>query len=265
MPPLRTGRGARLVSVNPSASTSAGDRSLTIVVPLCNEAAGVEALAAALARVRDSADRPVDWVLVDDGSTDATWQRLTACFPELAAERLLRHPARRGLTEALATGGRAATGAYVAWLDADLTYDPAVLLPLAAALDAGADVACASCYHPDGRVVGVPAWRLWLSGLASRIYRRVTGAGIHTFTCMVRVYRREVLASCWPRRGGFVGVTEILLRALARGHRVAEVPATLHRRRAGQSKMRVLRVGLAHLGLMISTARRRVRTGRYGV
>jgi hypothetical protein len=83
--------------------------------------------------------------------------------------------------------------------------------------------------------------------VASRGYRLLTRSPIHTYTCMVRVYRRAVLEACRPRNAGFLGVTEVLLAALQRGYRVAEVPATLSRRRQGQSKMRVLAVGLGHL------------------
>ena len=71
------------------------------------------------------------------------------------------------------------------------------------------------------------------------------------------MYRRAVLDACPPSEPGFLGVTEVLLCALRRGYRVAEVPATLRRRRLGQSKMRVLRVGLGHLGLMWRTGRGR--------
>ena len=87
-----------------------------------------------------------------------------------------------------------------------------------------------------------------LSSIASRTYRRLTGTPLHTFTCMVRVYRKPVLQACPPKHDGFLGVTEVLLAAIQRGYKVAEVPATLSRRRQGQSKMRVATVGFGHLG-----------------
>ena len=123
--------------------------------------------------------------------------------------------------------------------------------------------------------VRLPEYPVGASDCRERSRAPIAGAsgqrGIHTFTCMVRVYRREVLGACEPQRGGFLGVTEVLLRALAAGYRVVERPATLHRRRVGQSKMRVLQVGCAHLGLLWGnmarppTAVRRAdcRTGRH--
>ncbi len=238
----------------PSMVRRVSPSSLSIIVPLFDEEQGVPALAARLRAfvAAEAVPRAVDLVLVDDGSGDATHARLEEHFRGTGAA-ILRHPHNRGLTAALATGLASARGDLVAWLDSDLTYDPSVLLPLAAAIDAGdADLALASCYHPLGGVEGVPRWRLWLSRLASRGYRLTTGAPLHTFTCMVRVYRRAVLEACVPARGGFLGVTEVLLAAIRRGHRVVEVPAVLRRRRAGQSKMRLLRVGFGHLRLMLA-------------
>jgi dolichol-phosphate mannosyltransferase len=237
---------------------------MTVIVPLRDEADGVAALARRLASLvaREAPPRRVDLVLVDDGSTDETAALLEEHFADAPA-LILRHPRARGLGAALATGLEVTSSPLVGWLDADLTYDPAVLLELAAAVDAGADVAVASCHHPGGKVEGVPRWRVQLSAAASALYRRLTGADLHTFTCMVRVYRREVLERCRTPTAGFAGVTEVLLQALWRGYAIAERPATLSRRRAGRSKLRVLRVGLAHLWLM-ARCWRRARAGAVG-
>ncbi|MEZ5966654.1 MAG: glycosyltransferase [Planctomycetota bacterium] len=226
-------------------------RRLTVVVPLYDEAANVAALGHALTLFlsEEGATRVVDFVLVDDGSRDDTHARLQELARALPAE-VLRHAHNRGLTAALDSGLRAARGELIAWLDSDLTYPPSLLGELARACDAGADMALASCYHPQGGVEGVPRWRLLVSRAASTGHRLTSGSRLHTFTSMVRVFRREVLDDCRPARGGFVGVTEILLRALRRGYRAVEVPAVLRRRRAGVSKMRVARVALGHLGLM---------------
>ncbi len=86
----------------------------------------------------------------------------------------------------------------------------------------------------------------------------LTRGQLYTYTSMVRAYRRETLEACMPRRGGFLGVTEVLLRAIRDGHTVVEVPAVMRRRRAGQSKMRVLSVGLGHLGMMVALITRRL-------
>jgi len=233
---------------------------LSIVIPLYQEASGVRELAKALAELKRIAgrDRSLELILVDDGSSDGTGDLMRAHFADMKGVVLLSHASNRGLCEALLTGSDAASSPYLAWLDSDLSYDPQLCLKLALELDRGAELAVASCYHPSGRVEGVPKWRLGLSALASRLYRMLSGNSLHTYTCMVRAFRRELLPACRPRRGGFIGVTEMLLRALRQHHRCVEIPATLHRRHRGQSKMRVLGVGLGHLGLMLAWLTRRL-------
>lgn len=228
---------------------------------MCDEEAGVDALVGALAALveRERPHRAVEVVLVDDGSRDRTWERVGARLSDDPTWRRLRHDRNRGLTHALRTGTEAARHELVAWLDADLTYDTAVLSALMAAVDAGADVGVASCHHPGGRIEGVSAFRCWLSRTASRLYRIATRRPVHTFTCMVRVQPRELALATWPERAGFLGVTEQLLRALEAGARVVEVPAVLRARRVGRSKMRVLRAARAHLGLIAAA-----RAGRIG-
>ena len=239
---------------------TAARAAMTVVVPFYNEDANTDALARALTTFlsEEGRLRPLDFVFVDDGSTDATLANLRAIANTLPAQ-VTAHASNRGLTAALATGSQLAKGELIAWLDSDLTYAPELLSELARACDAGADVAVASCYHPRGGVEGVPRWRLLISRAASLAHRLTSGARLNTFTSMVRVYRRPVLARCWPTRGGFVGVTELLLRALQSGCRVVEVPAILRRRRAGVSKMRVLRVAWQHLGLMMANVAGRLR------
>lgn len=234
--------------------------SLSVVVPMFNEAANVGALVGALTAwlSEQGAHRRVDFLFVDDGSTDATRAELERSLGDLPA-RVLVHPHNRGLTAALRTGSEAAAGDLIGWLDSDLTYEPRLLAALADACDDGAEVALASCYHPAGGVDGVPRWRLWVSKSASLAHRLASGVRLHTFTSMVRVYRRELLLRSWPTRGGFVGVTEVLLRALRQGARVTEVPAVLRRRRAGTSKMRLLRVTRGHLGLLAANLLGRLR------
>lgn len=238
----------------------AAQAAMTVVVPFYNEADNVAPLARALAAFvsEEGAVRPLDFVFVDDGSTDDTRTRLEEAARGLPAT-VVAHPENRGLTAALLTGSNAARGDLIGWLDADLTYEPALLGALARACDQGADVALASCYHRDGAVEGVPGWRLLLSRGASLGHRLTSGRRIATFTSMVRVQRRAVLARCTPARGGFAGVTEMLLRALRAGFTVVEIPAVLRRRRAGASKMRVLRVAAAHLGLMTANLAGRLR------
>jgi dolichol-phosphate mannosyltransferase len=183
-----------------------------------------------------------------DGSGDYVAERIAQGLP-FAAE-LLRHERNQGLSAALCTGARAARGAYVAWLDADLSYGLGTLLRLKAELRDGADLALASPWHPDGEVASVPRHRVVLSRGLSQLYRVLHEPGIHTWSGMVRVWRRELLLRCLPTRPRHLGVTESLLLALAAGAEIREVPARLAWAPGRRSSLRLAPTIRAHLGLL---------------
>lgn len=238
---------------------------VSIVIPCCNEEASISGLELMIPRiVKDlSCVGPVEVVLVDDGSTDATWEHLTRLAAAVPAVRLARHEMNAGLGAALRTGFHVARGNVVVTTDADGTYPFAEIPALFACLTPGVDIVTASPYHPDGSVDGVPAWRLVFSRGASWCYRAVLGKRgrhIHTYTSLFRAYRHEVLPQIQPDHDGFLGVAEILVRAVLAGYTVAEYPTTLRNRRFGQSKARVLRITRSHLILLAALLTQRVRT-----
>lgn len=233
---------------------------LAIVVPLKDEAAGIASLAVELAALAgDLADAAAcEFVLVDDGSVDATWPLLGQHFGGRPGCRLVRHQRNRGVAAAIGTGIRTTDAPLVASIDADLSYDPRELRSMLA-LAATADVVTASPYHPRGGVRNVPRWRLALSRTLSAIYRWLLRSPVRTWTSCFRVYRRAVVAELELANGGFLGTAELLVRVLRRGGRVAEHPCVLEPRLFGQSKMKLVRTVLGHLRLLLAVAAGRVR------
>lgn len=226
--------------------------SLSVVVPCYNEADGIEQLRDKLLPVLDHIRlrHSVELLLIDDGSTDDTYERLNALFGGKPSTRVVRHPQNLNLGGAIRTGVRESTGDWIANLDSDCTYDPAVLEALVARMEKGADLVTVSPYHPEGRVVGVPGYRLLLSRGAVALYRMILRTKVYTVTAMVRAYKRDAYARIASPEYDFTSVAEMMLKAIKQGLRVEEIPAELTVRRFGQSKMRIARVIAGHLRLM---------------
>lgn len=232
---------------------------LTVIVPLFNEADSIDRLRDGLARLKLALHDQYEptFLLIDDGSTDNTVEIVRRVFGDDETVRCVRHGCNRGLAAALATGIAEAKTSIVASIDADCTYEPVQLVSLLAKLHDDVDMVVASPYHPLGEVVGVPAWRIGISKMASRLYRMVLRNQLHTYTSCFRVYRRNSVLNLPQTRRDFVGVVEMLWQLDRRGGTILECPAVLTVRQAGQSKMRIMKTALGHLRLFAAAVGQR--------
>ncbi|MDJ0523440.1 MAG: glycosyltransferase family 2 protein [Planctomycetota bacterium] len=221
---------------------------VSFVIPCYQEEDALAALRPYLAQIDAQ-----EIVFVDDGSTDRTAAALADIAEHDARVRIETHERNRGVGAAQRTGMRAATGDVIVVYDADRTYPLEDAAKLIAALEGDVAIATATPFAGGGGLEDVPAGRSFLSKAAVWCYRRVLGRrarGISVFTCAFRAYRGELARTLEWRSDGFPAAGEILGRALLAGVRVAEVPSTLRRRTEGQSKMRVVRTSLGHLGVL---------------
>jgi len=224
---------------------------VTLVVPLYNEEDTVAYLRGTLIDLRRKLGRRyrVHFILVDDASTDSTPERLKSLFDGLTDCQLLRHERNTGVAGAIMTGIRAARTEIVGSIDCDCSYDPNDLENMIPLIES-ADLVTASPYHPEGHVFNVPSWRLFLSRTLSGMYSTLLGNSVYTYTSCFRVYRKSAVETLDIKHGGFLGVAEFLIRLRLRGGRVLEYPTTLESRLFGESKMKIVRTIVSHLGLL---------------
>jgi dolichol-phosphate mannosyltransferase len=225
---------------------------LSIVIPCYNEADSIEAMRDQLLPVLNelASDRSVELILVDDGSSDGTWTLLHDVFGTLDVQaniKLERHDQNRGVGAALRTGFSAATGKIVVTTDSDATYRFTEIPALLARLTPGVSIVTASPYHPAGGVQNVPGNRLVLSRGSSAIYQLLVDHRVHTYTSLFRAYRHEVIENVTFQSDGFLSGTELMVKAMLAGYRVAEYPTVLHARVRGTSKAKLVRTIRAHL------------------
>jgi polysaccharide deacetylase family protein (PEP-CTERM system associated) len=238
---------------DPGASPEA--EPISLIVPMYNERQNVSYLRRTLVgfRARLASRYKIHFVLVDDASTDDTWDLVSKNFARVPDCSLVRHPQNLGVAAALMTGIKSAPTEIVCSIDCDCSYDPATLARMIPLIE-NADLVTASPYHPEGSVRNVPGWRLVLSKTLSRMYSGVLSERIHTFTSCCRVYRKSAVVGLELSHSGFLGVAEMLIEVHRRGGRVVEFPATLESRLLGESKMKIVRTIRGHLGLLRTLA-----------
>ncbi len=201
--------------------------SLSIVIPLYNEADNLEQLADELAAALAGQPHDYEVLFVDDGSTDRSAEVLARLAAADRRLRVLRLARNSGQSAAFAAGFRLARGELIATLDADLQNDPADLPRLLEALD-GCDVVC-----------GVRRRRhdSWLRRVSSRIANavrnRLTRESITDVGCSLRVMRARFTRDI-PVFDGMHRFLPTLLRLA--GARVRELPVGHRERLHGESK-----------------------------
>ncbi len=225
---------------------------VTVVIPCYNEESTLPYLEKSLAELEDAAVGTVSFsfVLVDDCSKDATRSELQRIFDDKPNCTLVFHEANKGVAGAIRTGIEHAKTDIVCSIDADCSYDPLELLRMIPELDDETDMVTASPYHPNGFVVAVPQWRLFLSRGLSAIYRLILRNKLATYTSCFRVARRDAVLREQQEYGDFRGIVEMLARMDLHGARIKEFPTTLQSRVFGYSKMKTIKTIWGHLGLL---------------
>ena len=119
-------------------SSDAAAVAVSIVVPVRNEAENVSPLIAEIAAALEGR-WAYEIIYVNDGSTDATAERLAAVMKQRGNLRQIRHATSSGQSAAVRSGVRAARGAIVATLDGDGQNDPMFLPDLISAIENGGE------------------------------------------------------------------------------------------------------------------------------
>ncbi len=201
---------------------------IAIVVPLYNEADNVDPLVDELVRVFGDVTTPWHVVLVDDGSRDATWDRVRSRAALDPRVRGLRHVENRGQSAAVWTGLTGTSAALLCTLDGDLQNDPSELPRMLGMLGPDLDFVCG---HRVARQDN------WVRKVSSRVARWARKAALgHDFAdtgCALRAFKREALDGVFC----FNGLHRFLpILVAGNGSRCREVPVRHRPRVAGVSK-----------------------------
>lgn len=220
-----------------------GSSSVSVVVPLLNEAESLPELARQLESVLERVARGRYEVLfIDDGSTDDSFRVIQDLHTRNNRFKAIRFRTNHGKSAALAIGFAESKGDIVITMDADLQDDPAEIPALISKLEEGFDL--------------VSGWKRkrhdpWHKTIPSKLFNSVTsrmsGIKLHDFNCGLKAYRREVVNSVQV-----YGEMHRYIPALAHweGFRVTEIPVQHRARQFGSSKFGMSRFLKGYLDLL---------------
>lgn len=204
---------------------------LSICVPVYNEAENLPLLHEAIIRVVDPARIDTEILLVDDGSKDDTWQVIESLVTKDARVRGLRFKRNCGETAASDAGLRAARGKYVMTMDADLQNDPADIPKFIQTLGQGWDCVCGTRISTRGK--GDSFVRVASSRIANWVRNKLSDEEISDAGCTYRAFKRDCVARLKLYRGLHRFIPTLLKME---GYTVTEIPVTNNPRLHGESK-----------------------------
>lgn len=207
---------------------------LSVIVPIRNEAPGLEELHRELTQTLDRCGRSYEIIAVDDGSTDdsfAVLARLQAADPRL---RVIRFRRNFGQTAAFAAGFEHARGQLIVTSDGDLQNDPRDIPAMIEKLESGYDIVCGWRKNRKDAFVS----RTIPSMIANRLISWATGVQLHDYGCSLKVLRAEVVK---PLR--LYGEMHRFIPAIAseQGVAITEVVVNHRSRRHGSSNYGISR------------------------
>ena len=166
-------------------------KSVSVVVPVLNEADNLNELARQISDALQPTGRSFEIILVDDGSTDNSHQvlqRLIDCSNNTPPIQAIVLAGNFGQTAALKAGIEAAVGDYIVTLDGDLQNDPADIPGMLDKLDAGFEIVLGWRKHRQDHL-----WsRKIPSQIANLLVRRVTHTRVRDLGCALKAMTREL-------------------------------------------------------------------------
>ena len=213
-----------------------------VIIPTYNEIENIRAIIRAVT----SLEKPLDVLIIDDGSPDGTAEAVKELMQTELQGRLhlIERKGKLGLGTAYICGFKWAIEHgydYIFEMDADFSHNPNDLPRLYAAChDEGFDVAVGSRYITGVNVVNWPIGRVLMSYYASAYVRTILGISLRDTTAGFVCYRREVLETIdldKIRFKGYAFQIEMKYSAIRLGFKIKEVPVIFVNRELGTSKM----------------------------
>jgi glycosyltransferase involved in cell wall biosynthesis len=225
---------------------------LSILMPVYNERTVVERSISLVLAAPLPEELSRELIVVDDCSSDGTWeilQRLAAAHAEI---RLFRHAENQGKGAAVRTAIGEASGDFSIIQDADLEYDPSeyprLLRPL---LDGRADAVFGSRYLAAEQTRVLPFWHTIINKTLTLACNMFCNLKLTDMETCYKVFRTDLLKSVPIRSNRFGFEPEISMKCAKRKFRIYETPISYHGRTYEEGKKIGWKDGIHALGVIL--------------
>ena len=191
---------------------------------------------------------PHEIVVVDDGSTDRTWELLSQLQARLPVVVPIKNEGQHGFGRAITCGLNQMKGDAVVIMMADESDDARDVVRYWEKLNEGYDCVFGSRFIKGGGVIDYPRFKLMLNRLANFFIKTLFRIKLNDTTNAFKAYRRVAIDGCRPLISPHFNLTvELPLKAIVRGYSWTVLPITWRNRRAGTAKLKIKEMGSRYL------------------
>jgi dolichol-phosphate mannosyltransferase len=221
---------------------------LSVVIPARNEEGCIGATVEHLHLELTLNEVPHEILVVDDGSTDSTWELLQTIRVRIPECRPIQNPGEHGFGRAITYGFSQMTGDAVVVMMADESDDCRDVVRYWNILAEGWDAVFGSRFLRGGGVIDYPRHKLLLNRMANLFLRFLFRVPLNDFTNAFKAYRRSVIEGCGPYISPHFNLTvELPLKTIVRGYSWTTMPISWRNRRSGESKLKIKEMGSRYL------------------
>ncbi len=234
-------------ALTPGAGTRALQR-LSVVIPARDEEGAIARTVEHLHLELRLQNVPHEIVVVDDGSTDATWEILAELRTRIPTLAPVQNPGPHGFGRAIIYGLDRMRGDAAVVMMADESDDVRDVVRYWQLLNDGYDCVFGSRFVRGGGVIDYPWLKLRVNRLANFFIKLLFGIRLNDTTNAFKAYRKEVIDGCRPLIAPHFNLTvELPLKAIVRGYSWTVIPITWRNRRSGAAKLKMKEMGSRYL------------------
>jgi dolichol-phosphate mannosyltransferase len=223
-------------------------RLLSVVIPARDEEACIASTVEHLYVELRLHGVPHEIVVVDDGSTDTTWETILKLQHRVPTLNAVRNTGAHGFGRAIVCGFDHMNGDAVVVMMADESDDCRDVVRYWELLNEGWDAVFGSRFIKGGGVIDYPWLKMRVNRMANLFIRIMFGVRLNDTTNAFKAYRRSVIDGCRPLLSPHFNLTvELPLKTIVRGYSWTVTPITWRNRRTGQPKLKIKEMGSRYL------------------
>ncbi len=191
---------------------------------------------------------PHEIVVVDDGSSDATWSLLLGLRDRIPQLKPVQNNGLHGFGRAVICGLDHMSGDAVVIMMADESDDCRDVTRYWTELNKGIDCVFGSRFIKGGGTIDYPLVKMIINRMANTFLRLFFHIKLNDTTNAFKAYRRQVIDGCRPLIAPHFNLTvELPLKAIVRGYTWTVIPITWRNRRTGFPKLKIKEMGSRYL------------------